>query len=170
MVMTGAGGRGLSPAEREEFLRSGAKFLHIATTNPEGWPMVSPVWYEWDGSSFLVIGKERTSYIRNLRRDPRCGVMIENPTLPYMRVSCLGVAQFLPADFDWQTPARRMVLRYIGEEGMAYAEATFGFPRVAIRIWPRKMATWNGGGYDRTFHRDTLWHEIPLPPGLLSEG
>ena len=166
MAMTGAGGRGFTPEERDEFLTSGALFAKVATTNDEGWPMVSPVWYEWDGESFLVVGKERTSYVRNLLRDPRCGVLVENATLPYKRVSVLGVAEFLPDDFDWQTPARRMVLRYIGEEGMSYAEATFGFQRVSIRIWPKTMSTWNGGGLDRTFRRDTVWHEHDLPPGV----
>lgn len=166
MAMTGAGGRGMTDAERDEFLRSGAIFLKIATTNEEGWPMVSPVWYEWDGSSFLVVGKERTSYIRNLRRDPRCGVLVDNPALPYRRISVQGVAEFLPDDFDWQPPARRMVVRYIGEEGLAYAEATFDFPRVPIRIWPKRLTSWDGGGFDRTFHRDTVWHEVELPREL----
>jgi PPOX class probable F420-dependent enzyme len=165
MAMTGGGGKGMSVEERDAFLRSDALFAKIATTNEEGWPMISPVWYEWDGSSFLVVGKERTSYIRNLRRDPRCGVLVENKELPYKRVSVLGIAEFLPDDFDWQTPARRMVLRYIGPEGLSYAEATFGFPRVSIRIWPKRMTTWDGGGFDRTFHRDTVWHEIESPSG-----
>ena len=61
MAMTGAQGKGLTKTELDEFLRSGAMFAHIGTTNEDGWPMVSPVWYEWDGSSLLVIGKERTS-------------------------------------------------------------------------------------------------------------
>jgi hypothetical protein len=69
------------------------------------------------------------------------------------------IREILPDDFDWQTPARRMVLRYIGKEGMSYAEATFGFPRVPFRVRPQQMSTWNGGGFDRTFHRDTVWHE-----------
>jgi hypothetical protein len=46
-------------------------------------------------------------------------------------VSVLAVAEFLPDDFDWKTPAHRMVLRYIGEEGLDYAKATFAFPRVS---------------------------------------
>jgi PPOX class probable F420-dependent enzyme len=163
MAMTGSEGRGLDPEELHDFLTTGAIFAKIATTNDEGWPMVSPVWYEWDGSSFLVIGKERTSYIRNLRRDPRCGVLIDNPGLPYRRVSVLGVAELLPEDFEWHEPVRRMVLRYIGKEGMSYAEATFGFPRVCVRIWPKRMASWNGGGYDRTFHRGTVWHDVQTP-------
>jgi PPOX class probable F420-dependent enzyme len=165
MAMTGAGGRGLTDQERDEFLTSGAIFAKIATTNEEGWPMVSPVWYEWDGSSFLIVGKERTGYVRNLRRDPRCGVLVDNPSLPYRRVSVLGTAEILPDDFDWETPARRMVVRYIGTEGLAYAEATFDFPRVPLRIWPKRMTSWDGGGFDRTFHRDTVWHDVDAPSG-----
>jgi PPOX class probable F420-dependent enzyme len=164
MAMTGADGRGLTAEERDAFLTSGAMFAKIATTNEEGWPTVSPVWYEWDGSSFLVVGKERTGYVRNLRRDPRCGVLVDNPGLPYMRVSALAVAEFLPDDFDWKTPATRMVLRYIGEEGMDYAKATFEFPRVSLRLVPKRMSTWNGGGFDRTFKRDTVWHDVEAPP------
>jgi hypothetical protein len=53
-----------------------------------------------------------------------------------------------------------MVLRYLGPEGMEYAESTFGFPRVPFRVWPRQMSTWNGGGFDRTFHRPTVWHTV----------
>lgn len=168
MAMTSAAGKGMTPEERDEFLRSGSMFLKIATTDEQGWPTVSPVWYEWDGSSFLVVGKERTGYIGNLRRDPRCGGLVENPTLPYKRVSFKGVAEFVPEDFDWKTPARDMVIRYIGEEGLSYAEATFEFPRVSVRIWPKLMSTWNGAGFDRTFRRDTVWHELPVPPGVAS--
>lgn len=160
MAMTGASGRGLTREELHEFLTTGAIFAKIATVDAEGWPVLSPVWYEWDGSSFLIVSKERTSLVRNLRRDNRCGLLVDNPTLPYKRVSVRGKVEFLPDDFDWQTPARAMVVRYIGEEGMSYAEATFDFPRVPFRVWPHRMSTWNGGGFDRTFHRDTVWHEV----------
>ena len=163
MAMTGAGGKGMTPEERDAFLQSGAMFLKIATTNEEGWPMISPVWYAWDGQSFLVTGKARTSYVQNLQRDPRCGLLVDNPSLPYRRVAALGEVEFLPDDFDWQTPTREMIVRYIGVEGLAYGEATFEFPRVPIRIWPRRMTTWDGGGFDRTFHRETVWHELPGP-------
>jgi nitroimidazol reductase NimA-like FMN-containing flavoprotein (pyridoxamine 5'-phosphate oxidase superfamily) len=159
MAMTGESGRGLTPEELHHFLTTGAIFAKIATIDTDGWPMVSPVWYEWDGSSFLIVSKERTSIVRNLRQENRCGLLVDNPTLPYKRVSVRGTTEFLPDDFDWETPARRMALRYIGEEGLSYAEATFNFPRVPFRVWPQEMSTWNGGGFDRTFHRDTVWHD-----------
>lgn len=163
MAMTGDAGRGMTSEERDEFLNGGAPFLKIATTDENGWPTVSPVWYEWDGSSFLVVGKALTGYIKNLQRDPRCGGLVENPGLPYKRVSFKGLAEFLPEDFDWEPAARAMVIRYIGEGGLSYAEATFAFPRMSVRLWPKQMSTWNGAGFDRTFHRETVWHEMPVP-------
>jgi PPOX class probable F420-dependent enzyme len=160
MAMTGNEGRGMTPEELEEFLTTGAIFAKVATTMEDGQPVLSPVWYEWDGESFLIVSKERTSLVQNLRRDPRCGLLVDNPALPYKRVSVQGRAEILDADFDWQTPARRMVLRYLGEEGMAYAESTFEFERVPFRVWPKKMSSWNGGGFDRTFRKPTTWNEV----------
>ena len=160
MAMTSDSGRALSDAERDEFLTSGAIFAKVATTMEDGWPVVSPVWYDWlaDQLAFLVVSKERTSMVRNLQRDPRCGVLVDNTTTPYMRVSVQGEAEFLPDDFDWVTPARKMALRYLGPTGLAYAEATFGFERVPFLIRARRISTWNGGGFDRTFTRSTRWH------------
>ena len=163
MPMEEDAGRGMKDQELADFLTTGKRFAKVATTMEDGWPVVSPVWYEWDGSSFLIVSKERTSMVRNLRRDQRCGLLVENPDLPYARVSVQGIVEFLPRDFDWETPSRRMVVRYLGEEGLSYAEATFEFPRVPFRVWPKRLSTWNGGGFDRTFHRETVWHEHEIP-------
>lgn len=160
MAMTADAGRGFTPDELEEFLTGPPIFAKIATNDEEGWPMISPVWFEWDGESFFVVSKDRTSMVRNLRRDPRCALLVDNPELPYMRVSVQGRAEILPDDFDWHEPTRRMVLRYLGPEGMEYAESTFDFARVPFKVWPVKQSTWNGGGFDRTFRRDTVWHEV----------
>ncbi len=161
MAMTSDAGRGMTAAERDEFLTSGAKFAKIATTMEDGWPVLSPVWYDWlaGEQAFLVVSKARTSMVQNLRRDPRCGLLVDNPELPYKRVSVLGEADFLPEEFDWIPPARAMAERYLGAPGVAYAESTFGFPRVPFYVRVRKMTSWNGEGFDRTFSRDTTWHE-----------
>lgn len=160
MPMTSDNGRGFTDEERDEFLTGRPMFAKVATVNEEGWPQISPVWYTWDGSSFLIISKERTGMVRNLRRDPRCGLLVDNYELPYARVSVQGEVEFLGEDFDHIPPMRDMVLRYLGPEGMDYAESTFGFARVPFRVWPKKMATWNGGGFDRTFKKETVWREL----------
>ncbi len=160
MAMAENKGGPMGPEEFEQFLTQTAIFAKIATTFESGQPVLSPVWYEWNGEAFLIVSKERTSLVQNLKRDARCGLLVDNPELPYKRVSVQGEAEFLPGDFDWQTPARRMVLRYLGQEGMDYAEATFEFPRVPFLVRPHKMATWNGGGFDRTFSKTTSWNEV----------
>ena len=160
MAMTSNSGRGMTTEERDVFLTSGAMFAKIATTMADGWPVLSPVWYDWlvGEQAFLVVSKERTSMVRNLRRDRRCGLLVDNPTTPYKRVSVQGEVEFLPQDFDWITPARRMAERYLGPPGVAYAESTFEFPRAPFYVRARKFTTWNGEGFDRTFTADTTWH------------
>jgi PPOX class probable F420-dependent enzyme len=159
--MTSDAGRGMTDRERDDFMTSGAIFAKIATTTADGWPVISPVWFDWlpSDSVFLIVSKERTSMVQNLRRDGRCGILVDNPTLPYKRVSVQGEVEFLPEEFDWVTPARGMALRYLGPDGLAYAEATFEFPRVPFLVHPRRMSTWNGGGFDRTFRQPTAWHD-----------
>jgi PPOX class probable F420-dependent enzyme len=160
MAMTSNDGRGMTQEELAEFLTTGRRFAKIATVNEDGYPTVSPVWYTWDGESFLIVSKERTGMVKNLRRDPRCGILIDNPELPYKRVSAKGDIEFLGEDFDYIEPMKEMILRYLGPEGMEYGESTFQFPRVPFRVHPVKMTSWNGGGFDRTFTRDTVWTDV----------
>ena len=160
MAMTDSNGRGFTADEMNEFLTTGRLFAKIATVIEDGVPSISPVWYTWDGESFLIVSKERTGMVKNLHRDPRCGLLVDNFELPYARVSVQGRVEFLGDDFDHIGAMREMVLRYLGPEGLNYAESTFHFPRVPFRVWPQKVATWNGGGFDRTFNRDTVWREV----------
>ena len=68
------------------------------------------------------------------------------------------MAEFL--DEDWRERGREMVLRYLGEDGFDYYNATIDLPRVTIRIRPTQMSTWNGGGIDRTFYESTQWRSV----------
>lgn len=151
-------GRGMRPDELHEFLTETKIFAKVATINPDGWPYVNPVWYEYDDGKFYIITKELAGLTQNLRRDPRCSILIENPEPPYKRVLVMGEAEFV--DEDWVERARGMVLRYLGEGGLDYFEATRNLPRVTIRVNPIKVTSWNGGGVDRTFHEPTRWHDV----------
>lgn len=109
-------------------------------------------------SVFIIVTKELAGLTQNLRRDPRCSILIDNPEPPYKRVLVIGEAEFV--EEDWVGRARRMVLRYLGEGGLDYFEATRSLPRVTIRVNPIKLTSWNGGGVDRTFYQPTRWHEV----------
>ena len=151
-------GRGLTPEELHEFLTQTAIIAKVGSIDADGYPAVHPVWYEYDGAAFYLVTKELTGFCQNLRRDPRTSLCIENPQLPYKRAIVRGTAEFI--EEDWGPRARRMVLRYLGEEGMAYFEATLDLARVPIRIRPERFSSWNGGGVDRTFWKPAVWHDV----------
>ena len=152
-------GRGLTPEELDTFLTGPPIFAKIATNGEDGYPAVSPTWFEYEEGAFYLVTKELTSFCKNLQRDPRCSLCIDNPEPPYKRVLIRGRAEVVD-DPDWIGRCRRMVLRYLGPEGMPYFEATLDLPRVVVRIAPERITTWNGGGVDRTFSKPTVWHEV----------
>jgi PPOX class probable F420-dependent enzyme len=153
-------GRGLAPDELHAFLTETKIFVKIGTLGDDGWPNVNPAWYEYDGESFWLVTKPLAGFCQNLRRDPRVTLCIDNPTPPYKRVMVRGRAEVV--DEDWVELARRMVLRYLGPEGIDYFEATLDLPRVLVRIQPEKISSWNGGGVDRTFTKPSVWHQVAL--------
>lgn len=125
MAMTDDAGRGFTAEELTEFLTQPPIFAKIASTDDDGWPIISPVWFEWDGDSFLVVSKERTSMVRNLKSDPRCALLVDNPALPYKRVSVQG-----------RDPARRLRMARTGPpHGAAVPRARGnGLCRVDLRL------------------------------------
>ena len=54
-------------------------FANLATVMPDGSPQVTPVWVDFDGSHILfnsALGREKD---KNIRRDPRVSVAIQDP-------------------------------------------------------------------------------------------
>ncbi|MCB0108260.1 MAG: hypothetical protein KDE53_20205, partial [Caldilineaceae bacterium] len=47
----------------------------------------------------------------------------------------------------WVPIAREMVLRYRGEEGLPYLEATSEEPRWLFFVTPTQIKSWRGGGW-----------------------
>lgn len=160
-------GKGLSPEEVTDFLTTTDALAKLGTVDAEGWPVVNPVLYEYDGEAIYVISKERAAFVHNLQRDPRVGVCIDSPVPPYRRVIIKGRAEFV--EEDWRPRNRRMVQRYMGSSGDDYEAATQHLPRVVLRIVPVKMTTWDGGGIDRSFSKPTAWREPETERRRLSD-
>ena len=98
--------------------------------------MVRPVWYRWDGSAFLGVGKERTSYIRNLRRDPRVSLAILDPDNPYRYVEIRGRVAKVTQEGAAQH-IDKMAKKYLGKDKYPWAKP--GEVRVLFEIQPEKV-------------------------------
>src|SRR5947207_3393314 len=108
--------RPLTSAEEHEFLVGPARIGKLGTLR-DGWPYVTPVWYEWDGGAFWVIGKPLAQFVKNIKADERAFLVVDKDDPPYVRVNVEARAQVVAEDWTeaWVEMTRRMTLRYLGD-------------------------------------------------------
>ena len=62
---------------RADFLRRCRNAI-VATNRPGAGAQMTPNWYLWDGERFLIATAIETVKVRNLRRDPRMSLCIDD--------------------------------------------------------------------------------------------
>jgi PPOX class probable F420-dependent enzyme len=151
----------MSTEEMEEFLK-GPNLARVAVVRGDGSPFIVPVWYEWDGKYLYVVGRKRSSWVDDVRRNGRVCVLIDEDKLPLRKVIIEGTAEVVGT--DWIEIGKRMAVRYFGPDvGPKYLEGTLDQPRWVIRITPKKITTWKippefAGGKE-------AWHPRYYEPG-----
>lgn len=63
-------------ARAERRLRS-ERIAWLVTVRADGTPQPSPVWFLWDGESFLIYSRPRTQKLRNIARNPRVSLHLD---------------------------------------------------------------------------------------------
>src|SRR5208283_2152076 len=49
----------------------------LATTNPDGSPQISPVWYYREGNAIMISTYKEAAKIRNIKRNPNVSILID---------------------------------------------------------------------------------------------
>src|SRR5438552_12698108 len=65
-------------------------FAHLATVGPDGAPQVTPVWIDYDGKYVRFNTARGRVKVRNLARNPRVALSIQDPDKPYRYVQIRG--------------------------------------------------------------------------------
>jgi len=150
---------GLTPEELEAFLAEPWN-ARIATVTADGWPYVTPVWYEFEPAtrSFLVVGRERARWVGHIRANPRAAFHVADDIhAQHTRVLARVHAEIAEGPVAPSASprllelTRRLSLRYLGPNGPAYAERTLGRPRVLVRLTAVGLTTWTGGEWHRRY-------------------
>ena len=97
--------RAMTSSETHGFLLHGTRTAKVATIMPDGTPHVAPVWFVLDGEQVVFTTGADSAKGRNLRRDPRVSLVIDNEEAPYAFVHLRGVAAIS------STPRRAAALR-----------------------------------------------------------
>ncbi|MBK8025848.1 MAG: pyridoxamine 5'-phosphate oxidase family protein [Chloroflexi bacterium] len=142
--------RGMTPEELAEFL-AGPVVARIATVDDQGFPYITPVWQEWRDGAMYIIPREKTTFVKHLKVNPKVAISVALDTGTYTRMLMRGTAEILfgPARMEGLVLeiGERMSLRYLGPHGPEYLAASIDRPRYLIRVAPspdHKLITWDG--------------------------
>src|SRR5438128_4647780 len=80
----------ISLTEKQKKLLTGRNFAHVATIRKDGSPQVTPVWVDFDGEYILFNTEHKRAKPRNLRRDPRVALSVQNIENPYEYMQVAG--------------------------------------------------------------------------------
>jgi nitroimidazol reductase NimA-like FMN-containing flavoprotein (pyridoxamine 5'-phosphate oxidase superfamily) len=146
----------LTAAEMEEFL-AGNILCRLAVLDPDGWPYIIPVWFQYKDGGYYIIPRERSVWANYMARDPRVSLVIDE-TGRQRKVMVRGEAEMIEEPNiggKWVEIAREMSLRYLGPNGPSYLEPTLPEPRWLFFVKPIKTTTWQGVDWARRYkHSD----------------
>ena len=81
----------MNPEERDRFLQ-GRHIAVLITTNSEGRPVPTPIWYLYRDGLLYFRTDEASAKVANVRRDPRVSVCVQEERAPYKAVIVHGTA------------------------------------------------------------------------------
>jgi PPOX class probable F420-dependent enzyme len=134
----------MSDEERYDFLGEGTRTGHLATVRADGRPHVKPVWFVLDGTpeefSLLLTTGDDTVAGRNLARDNRVSVAVDDPTPPFSYVLIEGTAELIDDLGQVRESAGEIGARYMGADRTEEFAARNGVPgELLVRITPTRI-------------------------------
>jgi PPOX class probable F420-dependent enzyme len=132
----------LTPEELAAFLED-APIARLATHNPDGTIHCVPLYFRYAGGDFLLGTQAMTRKVRNVERDPRVTLLIDNQSPPWKGAMIYGTAALDTVD----PVAKRTVIfeRYMDPDdarGLASTLADSYEPAV-IRVTPSRISSWD---------------------------
>jgi PPOX class probable F420-dependent enzyme len=127
-----------SPERQQELLETAPNVV-VATIRPDGVPQLTPNWFLWTGSTFLISVAERSIKTRNLRLDPRIVLCIDDvPSGDYVQVT--GTATLIEGD-GVREPTLELCRKYMPADTVeAHWDALVrDGPRIIIEVHPRRF-------------------------------
>jgi PPOX class probable F420-dependent enzyme len=113
-------------------------FAHLATLMRDGQPQVTPVWCDFDGSYVRINSAKGRVKDRNMRRDPRVTIALQDPDNPYRYLEVRGrVVEITEEGADAHIDS--LAKKYLGVDKYPYRQP--GETRVIYKIEPERAST-----------------------------
>jgi PPOX class probable F420-dependent enzyme len=132
----------MGDAERRRFMTEGTRTGKLATVRRDGGPHVASVWFVLDGDDVVLTTGARTIKGRNLRRDPRVSLVVDDERPPFSYVRVDGTAELsddLEEMLHWSTAIAR---RYMGPDlAEQYGRRNAVEGELLVRIRPGRIVS-----------------------------
>lgn len=129
----------MSASEVASFLMHGTRTAKVATTTSSGQPHVMPVWFVLDGEELVFTTSSSSVKGRNLRRDPRIAVVVDDDVAPYAFVHIRGRAKISQEMDQLLRFATEIGGRYMGPERAGEFGRRNAVPgELLVRVMPER--------------------------------
>jgi PPOX class probable F420-dependent enzyme len=130
----------MTPRQTRRFLAYGTRTGKLATVRSDGRAHVTPIWFVVDGDDLVFTTAAASVKGRNLQRDPRATIAVDDQTPPYSYVMAEGTTH-LSTDLDellrWAT---QIGARYMGDHRSGeYGERNGVDGELLVRFTPSKV-------------------------------
>ena len=128
----------MTPAQIRSFLLHGTRTAKVATVGPR--PHVMPVWFVLDGDDIIFTTGANTVKGRNLRRDPRLALVVDDERPPFAFVHIRGTAAVSEDNAELLRFATEIGARYMGPERAEEFGKRNAVPgELLVRVTPERI-------------------------------
>ncbi len=121
--------------EWHAFLSTGTRTGKLSTVRADGSPHIAPIWFVLDGDDLVFNTGENTVKGRNLARDGRIALCVDDDRPPFSFVTVQGRAELSDDLDEVRTWATRIAARYMGDERAEEYGARNGVPgELVVRV------------------------------------
>ena len=107
----------MDKATYQAFMQEGTRTGKLATVRKDGRPHVVPVWFVMDGDDVIFMTMNSSIKGKNIKRDPRVTISVDEEKPGYSFVMFEGEAEILdPTPEEKLEWATRIARRYMGDD------------------------------------------------------
>ena len=133
----------MTEQEYRSFMLDRARTAVLATARADGRPHVAPIWFDLDGDTLVFTTGENTVKGRNMRRDARVSLCVDEEAPPFHFVVIEGSSELTAGDPDLLYWATRIGGRYMGaDRADEYGGRNAVEGELLVRVTPQKIVAY----------------------------